>query len=216
MRPVPQNEAEAILNRLGAVRAGFFHFVGKAGDHLGAYVQKEVPTSLPRDLRVLAGGIAWNISDLDVEVVASPELGAIGLGLMVAEELGVGFAIIEKVDAETMEVKRPAFINAVKGKRVAIVEDVVTKGESTRQAVEAITRAGGTVVVVAALYNRSGQTAQSLKVLGFIPLIDRRLEDFPWDDCNHCRNGLPIVLNIGHGADFREARPEVNVGYINL
>ena len=56
-----------------------------------------------------------------------------------------------------------------RGARVLMMEDVVTTGLSCREAIAAIERAGGEVVVAAALVDRSGGTAD----LGvpFFPLI---------------------------------------------
>ncbi len=215
-RYVTEGEAEDILTRLGAVLVGDFHFVGKTGDHLGAYVSKEVPTSHPRELRVLADGIAWQLEDYGIEAIASPELGAIGLGIMVAEELGIDFAIVEKADADQMVVRRPAFRSVVANRRIAVVEDVVTKGTSTRQSTTAVVRAGGEVIAVAAIYSRSGQTEQSLMVPYLFPLVDRQLVDYPWDRCEYCERGVPIVTNVGHGQKFREEHPEVDVPYTEL
>lgn len=216
MRFVQPDEVEDILARLEAVLVGNFHFVGKAGDHLGAYVQKEVPTSHPRELRTLAEGIAWQLDGYAVEAIASPELGAIGLGIMVAEELDVGFAIAEKADADQMVIRRPAYRRAVRQRRVAIVEDIVTKGNSVRQSTRAVADAGGEVVAVAAIFNRSGQTEQTLKVPYFFPLVDRELPDYKWDKCVYCEARVPIVTNVGHGAQFRQEHPEVDVPYIEL
>jgi orotate phosphoribosyltransferase len=55
------------------------------------------------------------------------------------------------------------------GQRVLMVEDVVTTGLSSREAIAAIDRAGGVVVAAAALVDRSDGTAE----LGvpFYPLI---------------------------------------------
>ena len=106
------------------------------------------------------------------------------------------------------------------GERVLMVEDVVTTGLSSREAIVAIQAAGGIVVAAAALVDRSGGTAD----LGvpFTPLIRLDVPTYagrcapagargnPGDQAREPRRGmsrpLRLGVNIDHVATIRNAR----------
>lgn len=101
-----------------------------------------------------------------VAAVVSPAMGGVIAGHEMARALGV----------EAMFLERPEGVFGLRrgfrlepGTKVLMMEDVVTTGLSSREAIAAIARAGGTTVAAAALVDRSGGTAE----LGvpFFPLI---------------------------------------------
>ncbi len=72
----------------------------------------------------------------------------------------------------------PARIHAVKGRRVAVVDDVVSTGASLRAALNLLRRAGAEPVVVGAFLTEGeqwrralGEDAEMVKALGAIPLF---------------------------------------------
>ena len=194
------------------------HFIGVEQKHLSGYVQKDVPTTDPRSLRTFAEGIAYVVRGLPtVDVIASPELGAILLGGFVAEELGVRFAIIQKKSDSQMEVGRATFKNILQGRSVGIVEDIIVHGHTSRRSVEAVLEAGGQVVWLSGLFNRSQETALTLGVDYFRPLITLELED--WKDkesCRLCAERQPIIIDVGHAAEFRDENPDFDIEYVTL
>ena len=101
-----------------------------------------------------------------VEVVVSPAMGGVIIGHEMGRALGKRAMFLERPEG-VFGLRRGFSLNA--GERVLMVEDVVTTGLSSREAIEAITAAGGLVVAAAALVDRSGGTAE----LGvpFTPLI---------------------------------------------
>ena len=219
MRRVSESETVDLLRQLGAIQQG--HFIGKADGHLSAYVSKEVPTRHPNRLRILAEGIAWSVRSERIEVIVAPPMGALGLGIMVAEELGAEYAYLELVDPSDpdskLEIKRLPFQEAVRGHRVGIVEDIVTTGQTSRKSIRATQAAGGEVVWLACIWSRSGATAESLGVPAFYPLVDRLLEDFAEEECRArglCAREVPINLKPGHGADYQALHPDYAGGYV--
>jgi orotate phosphoribosyltransferase len=101
-----------------------------------------------------------------IEVVVSPAMG----GMIIGHEMGR--ALVKPA----MFVERPQGVFEFRrgfrlepGTKVLMVEDVVTTGLSSREAIEAVRAAGGDVIAEAALVDRSGGTAE----LGvpFVPLI---------------------------------------------
>jgi orotate phosphoribosyltransferase len=212
MKEVTEQEALELLDQLDAVWEG--HFIGAKMKHLSAYVQKDVPTTYPRELRTFAQGVAWLVRDLPIDVIASPELGAIVLGAMVAEELDARFVIIQKSDGG-MRIDRAAFREAVQGKQVGIVEDIITHGDTSRSSIASVVEADAEFVFLSGLFNRSGQTAELLGVEHFRPLVNRKLQDWPdKQSCELCANRVPIVLDVGHAEEFRAKNPDFDIEYV--
>lgn len=101
-----------------------------------------------------------------IEVVISPAMGGVIVGHEMGRSLGVSAMFLERPTG-TFELRRGFRIDA--GTRVLMIEDVVTTGLSSREAIAAIREAGGEVVAAASLVDRSNGTAD----LGvpFFPLI---------------------------------------------
>ena len=101
-----------------------------------------------------------------VSAVVSPAMGGVIAGHEVARALGVEAMFLERPEG-VFELRRG--FRLAPGQPVLMMEDVVTTGLSSREAIAAIGRAGGETVAAAALVDRSGGTAD----LGvpFFPLI---------------------------------------------
>ena len=101
-----------------------------------------------------------------IDVVVSPAMGGVIAGHEMGRALGVDALFLER-PAGVFELRRGFRLEP--GQRVLMMEDVVTTGLSSREAIAAIGRAGGVVVAAAALVDRSCGTAD----LGvpFFPLI---------------------------------------------
>lgn len=101
-----------------------------------------------------------------VEAVVSPAMGGVIAGQEVARALGVDSMFLERPTG-VFELRRGFCLS--RGQRVLMMEDVVTTGLSSLEAIAAIRAAGGDVVAAAALVDRSNGAAD----LGvpFFPLI---------------------------------------------
>jgi len=140
----------------GALREG--HFVLSSGLHSGVFLQKNLvfqyPERTERLCRALAAKILAEVGKVDFCV--SPAVGGIIPGYETARHLGAPSIYVEREGGEFTF--RRAF-SIPKGARIAMVEDIVTTGLSSRECVEAIRKAGGDVVVAAAIVDRSGGRA---------------------------------------------------------
>ena len=101
-----------------------------------------------------------------IEAVVSPAMGGVIIGHEMGRALGRPAMFVERPQG-TFELRRGFRLDP--GTRVLMVEDVVTTGLSSREAINAVLRAGGEVVAEASLVDRSGGSAD-LKV-PFYPLI---------------------------------------------
>src|SRR5947209_10545023 len=102
----------------------------------------------------------------EIEGVVSPAMGGIIIGHEMGRALGRPAMFVERPQG-TFELRRGFHLE--RGTKVLMVEDVVTTGLSSREAIDAVRHAGGDVIAEAALVDRSGGKAD----LGipFFPLI---------------------------------------------
>ena len=101
-----------------------------------------------------------------ISAVVSPAMGGVIAGHEMARALGVEAMLVERPTG-TFELRRG--FRLAPGQEVLMMEDVVTTGLSSREAIKAIEAAGGKVIAGASLVDRSNGTAD----LGvpFFPLI---------------------------------------------
>jgi len=111
-------------------------------------------TTFPRDLRSA------------IEVVVSPAMGGIIAGHEMGRALGVEALFVERPEG-TFELRRGFRLSP--GQKVLLMEDVVTTGLSSREAIAAVEAAGGHVIAAAALVDRSNGAADL--GVSFYPLI---------------------------------------------
>jgi len=115
--------------------------------------------------RALAAKIPAELRER-IDVVVSPAMGGVIIGHEMGRALGKPAMFVERPQGR-FELRRGFRLDP--GTRVLMVEDVVTTGLSSREAIDAVREAGGDVVAEAALVDRSAGTAD----LGvpFFPLI---------------------------------------------
>ena len=89
--------------------------------------------------------------------MVSPAVGAIIPGYEVGRALGVSSMYVER-EGGAFRLRRGFHLEP--GAKVAMVEDIVTTGLSSRECIEAIRAAGGEVVVAACIVDRSGGRAE--------------------------------------------------------
>ncbi len=145
------------------------HFLLSSGRHSAHYLQCARVLMDPMRASRLAVALAASLPrDLRKEIskVVSPAMGGVIIGHEMGRALGV----------EAMFVERPEGIFGLRrgfalesGDKVLLVEDVVTTGLSSREAIKAVSDAGGQVIAAAALVDRSAGSVD----LGvpFFPLI---------------------------------------------
>ena len=178
-----QDEVLEEFRNSGALLEG--HFKLSSGRHSGHYLQCARvlmnPARAARLAEALARRIPGEILD-QLDAVVSPAMG----GLIIGHEMGRALAL------DAMFLERPDGVFHLRrgfalepGAKVLMVEDVVTTGLSSREAIAAVGREGGEVLAEVALIDRSSGSAD----LGvpFFPLIDI---DFP----TYAENEVPEEL----------------------
>jgi orotate phosphoribosyltransferase len=145
------------------------HFLLSSGKHSAYYLQCARLLMNPER----AGRIALAISQkmprelrAEVQAVISPAMGGLIIGHEMGRALGVDAMFVERPEG-VFGLRRGFTLTP--GTKVLMVEDVVTTGLSSREAIAAIEAAGGVVIAAAAVVDRSAGAAE----LGvpFFPLI---------------------------------------------
>jgi orotate phosphoribosyltransferase len=93
------------------------------------------------------------------------------------------------------------------GKKVLVVEDVVSTGDSVRKVVEAVRLCSGYVVGVRAICNRGNVSLKDIACPdSFNSLFEEQFENYEEKDCPLCAEGIPINTKLGHGKKYLERK----------
>jgi orotate phosphoribosyltransferase len=136
------------------------HFILSSGLRSSRYLQCARVLMDPQRGARLAEALAAQIpADLRAQITAvvSPAMGGVIAGHEMARALGVEAMFVERPTG-TFELRRGFRLTS--GQKVLMMEDVVTTGLSSREAIRAIEEAGGQVIAAAALVARSNGTAE--------------------------------------------------------
>jgi orotate phosphoribosyltransferase len=145
------------------------HFILSSGLRSPRYLQCARVLMDPRRAARLAEALAARIPDElrgRIAAVVSPAMGGVIVGHEMGRALDVPAMFVERPTG-TFELRRGFRLDP--GAEVLMMEDVVTTGLSSREAILAIEAAGGRVIAAGALVDRSNGTVD----LGvpFFPLI---------------------------------------------
>jgi orotate phosphoribosyltransferase len=178
-----------LFEQTGAYLKG--HFRLSSGLHSPNYLQSALVLQHPAYAEMLGKELAGHLATLSnssVDLVISPALGGLIIGHEVARALHKRFLFTER-ETGAMTLRRGFRLNP--GERVAIVEDVITTGGSTREVIEVVSAAGAIPVVAGSIIDRSGGTAE----LGIprVSLVTLTVEAWEPGNCPLCSAGIPVV-----------------------
>jgi orotate phosphoribosyltransferase len=145
------------------------HFILSSGLRSPRYLQCARVLMNPARAARLAGALAARIPveiRSRLQAVVSPAMGGVIAGHEMGRALGLDAMFVERPDG-VFGLRRGFRLDP--GQKVLLMEDVVTTGLSSREAIKAVEEAGGQVIAAASLVDRSNGTAD----LGvpFFPLI---------------------------------------------
>jgi len=156
------------------------HFLLSSGRHSAYYLQCARLLMNPER----AGRIALALTQKmprelrnEIEAVISPAMGGLIIGHEMGRALGVDAMFVERPDG-VFGLRRGFSI--APGTKILMMEDVVTTGLSSREAIAAIEAAGGHVIAAGAVVDRSAGTVG----LGvpFFPLIQLNFPTYAPDE----------------------------------
>lgn len=184
------DEVRRHFTEAGALLSG--HFRLSSGLHSEAYLQCAKVLQWPERAGALGGALASLLAPFRATAVVAPAMGGIIVGHEVGRGLSVRALFTERVDgAFTL---RRGFALEPK-ERVAVVEDVVTTGKSTREVLDVLRAAGAVPVVCASIVDRRAATEKEPTVDGvpYRALLALDVPAFEPAACPRCAAGDPLV-----------------------
>ena len=133
------------------------HFILSSGLHSRAYLQCARVLMQPQRAARLGAALAEQVkANGPIDAVVAPAMGGLIIGHEVARALDVPSMFLERVDG-TFTLRRGFELTG--RPRVAMIEDIVTTGLSSREAITAIGAHGGEVIAAGCLIDRSDGAA---------------------------------------------------------
>jgi orotate phosphoribosyltransferase len=186
-------DAYRAFDSAGALLRG--HFVYTSGRHGADYLEKFRILEDPKATTELAAMIVERFQPLGPGLVAGPTTGGIILAYEVARQLGLDGVYVERGDKGGRVLRRGFEISP--GTKVLVVDDVVTTGGSLAETQVCIANAGGVVIGIGVLADRTAG-----RVAAEVPFFACLTVDFPSyspDACPLCAAGIPIAPPRGSG-----------------
>ena len=178
------------FDETGALLTG--HFKLSSGLHSDRYLQCAKVLMWPDRAAALGDALAVLLAPFGARTVVSPALGGVVIGQEVGRGLGVRAIFTERVE-KAFTLRRGFSLEP--GERVAVIEDVVTTGKSTREVIEVARGAGAVVACCGSIIDQRAAGEKGDAVDG-IPYRALLALDVPaWDApaCPLCARGEPLT-----------------------
>jgi len=201
-----------ILQRLGAVLTND-HFVYTSGKHGEVYINKDALYPHTRETsqvgRMLAELILAN--SLQPEVVVGPALGGIILSQWTAYHLSelLGkevLSVYTEKDDQKNQVFTRNYDQLVAGKKVVVVEDIVTTAGSLKKTLDSVRQAQGLVEAAVVMVNRNPEVTDELVGTKFLALANLPTEAWDESEIPDWLRARPINTKVGHGKKYLQSK----------
>ncbi|MFV0949117.1 orotate phosphoribosyltransferase [Wolbachia endosymbiont of Nasonia giraulti] len=172
----------------GAILHG--HFVLSSGLHSNTYIQCakifENPSRAMNVCELLANKIRKELIE-PIDLILSPAIGGIIVGYEIGRQLGIRTIFCERVNGK-FELRRGFEIK--QGEKILLIEDVITTGKSSLEAVKCAEEKGGKVVAGASLIKRNSETKLPFPI---ISLIELNIKNYSEEELPSELKQLPIM-----------------------
>ena len=165
------------------------HFALTSGRHSDRYLEKFNLLQWPTYTEQICKLMADFGRDFSPKTVAGPTTGGVLLAYEVARQLGLRGIFCEPDESGGRSFQRGFKLEP--GEEVLVVDDIVTTGGSLIETVEAVEKAGGKTVAIAALADRTDGAVELP-----VPFFSALSIDIPsWEvpDCPKCKIGMPLT-----------------------
>jgi orotate phosphoribosyltransferase len=190
-------------NLLSLVRGLEGHFRLESGHHGEVWFELETLCLHSRKIRPFAAQLAAKLVQHRVEVVCGPLVEGAFVALLVSLELACRFVYAERF-ANTVpkgpypvEYRLPKALHAaVKGKRVAIVNDVISAGSAVRGAFSDLQAIGANIVAIGALLALGNSIATFASEQHVALELLNQMPHHLWtpSECPLCAAGKPLEI----------------------
>ena len=201
-----RSSAAAPNDFLAIVPGARGHFRLESGHHSDRWLDLDALFADASVVSPWADRLAERLRRHAVAAVCGPFSGGAFLAQLVAARLGASFLFTDRVvppNAEEMYAVsyplRPSLAALARGRRVAIVDDVVSAGSASRATYATLVAAGASPVVVGALLLVGDAARHHFGEIGVAVEAVAESEGMWWApaDCPLCRSGVPLVDRTG-------------------
>lgn len=200
-----------LLKKTGSVLTDS-HFVGTSGRHFATYINKDALYPHTLETSKVCKLMAEKVKNLEIDAVVGPSVGGIILSQWVAFHLSTIknkdiLGVYTEKDENSNQIFKRGYNKLLNAKKVIIVEDLTTTGESAKKVVETAKAAGADVVGVVVMVNKNPKEVTS-EFFGapFYYLDVLEVPTFEETECPLCKSGVPINTTVGHGKKYLEAK----------
>ena len=188
------------------------HFVYASGKHGTAYLDKRRLCTGEKIQTICREMVCrFNASFLyETETVVGPENGGIIISQLTAQcirqrtKRRIWSVYADETKGGRFLINK-SYAKFVSGKKVLVVDDILTTGGSVKSVLEALDENGADILGVAVLCNRGRVTAETLNVPELFSLVDYDLDSWTEQECKKsgpCSKNIPVNQDFGHGRDF--------------
>jgi orotate phosphoribosyltransferase len=177
------------------------HFRLESGHHGGLWLDLDPLFADAPRIEPFVQALVERVEAYDVSIVCGPLVGGAFLALLIAQTLGVEFAYTERFVPPSrdglyqVEYRLPAGrASLVRGKRVAMVDDVMSAGSALRGTFRALAAQGAEPVAAGALMVLGDRGAKWFAEQGVVVEAVARDDYDMWTpaECPLCRTGVPL------------------------
>lgn len=192
--------------RAGIIESG--HFILNSKRHTEQFIVKErilkyADDNVDEDGERRRQGriLIWSIRDklarfaehCKSDMIVGPETGGAKLAKLVAEELGIPWAGLPKSNDGGRFVLPEETRDLIVGKRLALVDDILTTGGTLKRAKETLQDAGGEVACILTIIRRGFTPINFCDGIVYASLASFAITDYDADDCPPCDRLIPIT-----------------------
>lgn len=178
------------------------HFLLESGHHGDLWLDLEALCYQPHRVQTIATELAKAISEWKVDAVCAPLIDGAFVGLFVALDLNVHFTYSERFVRPSHDGLFPAgyripaaLRDKIRGRRVAIVNDVINAGSAVRGTFDDLESCGANIVGISALLVL-GTAILEYSSSKEVPLISvAQVPNHLWapSECPLCTTGVPLM-----------------------
>ena len=172
----------------GALLSG--HFKLSSGLHSDRYLQCAKVLQWPARAGELGAALAAKLAPFEAAAVVSPAMGGLVIGHETGRGLGVRAIFAERVEG-TFALRRGFALEP--GEKVAVIEDVVTTGKSTREVLDLVRALGAIPVACGAIVDRRPKKEAVLDSLPVRFLLELDVPAWEASACPLCAQGHEIT-----------------------
>jgi orotate phosphoribosyltransferase len=189
------------------------HFLLESGHHGDLWLDLETLCLQPQRVQAVVAGLAPALSDLQVDAVCGPLVEGAFVGLMVALQLDVQFTYSERFVRPAADGLFPAgyrvpasLREGLRGKRVAIVNDVINAGSAIRGTFADLEECGAKVVAISTLLVLGSAAAKfaASKNVPLHPLATLPNNLWTASECPLCESGILLEDVAAFATALRE------------